>query len=75
MSDLKHLEFVVCIRNEGFEASLAKRKLYQVLPDSKAEKESLIRVVDETGDDYLYPSGLFAPVAVPEDTVAALSTN
>ena len=56
--------FAVCVRNEGFEASLAVRKLYRVLPDHQAEGQSLIRVVDETGEDYLYPAELFAAVDV-----------
>jgi len=56
--------FVVCVRNEGFEASLAVRKLYRFLADEEAEAQSLIRVVDETGEDYLYPAELFAAVDV-----------
>ena len=56
--------FVVCVRNEGFEASLAVRKLYRFLADEEAEAQSLIRVVDETGEDYLDPAELFAAVDV-----------
>ena len=67
--------FVICVRNEGFEASLAVRKLYRFLPDQEAEAQSLIRVVDETGEDYLYPAELFAAVDVPADTAAALSAG
>ena len=67
--------FVICVRNEGFEASLAVRKLYRLLPDLEAEAQSLIRVVDETGEDYLYPAELFAAVDVPADTAAALSAG
>ena len=67
--------FVICVRNEGFEASLVVRKLYRVLPDQQAEGQSLIRVVDETGEDYLYPAELFAAVDVPADTAAALSAS
>ena len=65
--------FVVCVRNEGFEASLEVRKLYRVIPDPKAE--SLIRVVDESGEDYLYPEDLFASVEVNQETAAGLSTR
>jgi len=68
-------EFVVCVRNEGFEASLSVRKLYRVLPDTEAETQSLIRVVDETGEDYLYPEELFAPVEVTKDTASALAAG
>ncbi|MGB5174448.1 MAG: hypothetical protein WBQ30_06870 [Thermoanaerobaculia bacterium] len=67
--------YVVCVRNEGFEASLAVRKLYRFLADEEAEAQSLIRVVDETGEDYLYPAELFAAVDVPADTAAALSAS
>ena len=67
--------FVVCVRNEGFEASLAVRKLYRFLADEEAEAQSLIRVVDETGEDYLYPAELFAAVDVSADTAAALSAG
>ncbi|MGB5661221.1 MAG: hypothetical protein WBO54_17250 [Thermoanaerobaculia bacterium] len=67
--------FVICVRNEGFEASLAVRKLYRFLADEEAEAQSLIRVVDETGEDYLYPAELFAAVDVPADTAAALSAS
>ena len=67
--------FVVCVRNEGFEASMAVRKLYRVVPDQKAENQSLIRVVDESGEDYLYPVELFAAVAVPAEVAEALSSG
>jgi hypothetical protein len=69
------LDFFVCVRNEGFEASLAVRKLYRVLPDDEAASRSLLRVVDETGEDYLYPSGLFATVAVPAEAAEALAAG
>ena len=75
MSSGTGTEFVVCVRNEGFEASLSVRKLYRVVSDRKAESQSLIRVVDETGEDYLYPVELFAPVAVPNETAEALSVG
>ena len=54
----KHL--VVCVDNEGYPASLEKRKIYLALRDPAAEKHGLIRVVDESGDDYLYPKHSFA---------------
>ena len=67
--------FVVCVRNEGFEASLEVRKLYRVLPDSKANAQSLLRVVDESGEDYLYPEDLFASVEVTQETAAEFSAR
>ncbi len=58
----KRKQFAVCIRNEGYEVSLEPRKIYEVLPDAGAAKHSQIRVVDESGDDYLYPEDFFAPI-------------
>ena len=57
--------FAVCVRNDGYEASLERNKLYVVLPDSDAEREGDVRVVDESGEDYLYPISFFAPIKVP----------
>jgi hypothetical protein len=58
--------FVICIENEGFEVSLEKRKVYRQLSDNPTTDESLIRVIDESGEDYLYPSDLFVPIIVPK---------
>jgi hypothetical protein len=52
-------QLVVCINNEGYEASLEKRKIYLALRDVAAEKHGLLRIVDESGDDYLYPKVFF----------------
>lgn len=68
-------EFVLCLRNEGYEVSLERRKLYQVVPDDDAARHRQIRVIDESGDDYLYPANYFArielPLAVRKAVVAA----
>src|SRR5437867_11695754 len=56
--------FALCVENGGLE-DLEVRKLYQVLPDREAAREGYIRVVDESGEDYIYPSDLFVPVALP----------
>jgi hypothetical protein len=58
--------FVVCVKNEGYEASLERNKLYVVLHDTDAEREGDVRVVDESGDDYLYPAAWFVPLDVPK---------
>ncbi len=50
---------VLCIDNSGYAASLEPRKLYQALPDSQAKARKQIRVIDESGEDYLYPAALF----------------
>jgi hypothetical protein len=59
----KHL--VVCVKNEGYSTSLERRKLYVALDDAVAEKHGLMRIVDESGDDYLYPKSFFRPIALP----------
>ena len=58
--------FVVCLKNKGYEVSLERRKIYQVLPDAEAAKRRQVRVVDESGEDYLYPQSFFAPIELPQ---------
>jgi len=67
MRSTKIREFAVCLRNAGFEASLERRKLYPIIDDGEAEKEGLIRVIDESGEDYLYPSQLFQRLTLPNE--------
>ena len=54
--------FVVCVRNEGYPASLELRKIYQSLPDSEAGRHGQIRIIDESGEDYLYPARFFSEI-------------
>ena len=68
-------KFVVCVRNDGFEASLAVRKLYRTLPDQEAGRRSLLRIVDESGEDYLYPADLFAAVTVTAEAAEELAAS
>jgi hypothetical protein len=58
-------DLVLCIKNTGFEASLERRKLYRVVPDKKTRSAELIRVIDESGDSYLYPHEFFASIKLP----------
>ena len=58
-------KFVICTRNTGYEVSLELRKLYLVIPDPGANSHGQIRVVDESGEDYLYPSSFFVPIDLP----------
>ena len=60
--------FMICVDNRGYESSLEARKLYEVLTDRTAEKHHQIRVIDESGEDYLYPESFFAPVRLPHIT-------
>ena len=66
--------FVVCVRNKGYAASLEMRKIYVALPDAVALAHGQIRVVDESGEDYLYPRRLFLPITLPESVRNAMST-
>jgi hypothetical protein len=59
-------QFFVCVDNDGYAASLEKRKIYVALRDTDAEKHDLLRIVDESGDDYLYPKVFFRPLALPQ---------
>lgn len=65
-------EFVVCIRNEGYPASLEMHKIYRVVPDEDAAEDGDIRIVDESGEDYLYPSSFFLPIQAPAAVKKAL---
>ncbi|HBB18562.1 MAG: hypothetical protein A3J94_12775 [Syntrophus sp. RIFOXYC2_FULL_54_9] len=64
---MKH-KFLICVENEGYEASLETRKLYETLPDKEAELHNQVRIIDESGEDYLYPSNFFAPVRLSMQT-------
>jgi hypothetical protein len=61
--------YVVCIDNTGYPAALERRKIYQVLPDPQAATHHLTRVIDESGEDYLYPASYFAPVTLSRTIV------
>ena len=68
--------FAVCVRNDDYPASLELRKLYPVLEDAFATEHGLIRVIDESGEDYLYPGEFFVRVALPssiEKTLAKIA--
>jgi hypothetical protein len=66
MAKTQAKQFVVCIDNEGYAASLEKRKIYIALRDAGAEKHGLLRVVDESGEGYLYPKTSFRSIALPQ---------
>jgi hypothetical protein len=57
---------VVCLKNDGYAVSLERRKLYVALPDAQAAKHGQLRVVDESGEDYLYPQEFFVAVELPQ---------
>jgi hypothetical protein len=59
-------KFAVCLKNTGYEASLEPRKIYEVVPDQEAERHRQLRVIDESGEDYLYPQSFFAAIELPQ---------
>ena len=67
--------FVVCLVNRGYPASLVVRRLYPVVPDAVGEKHDMIRIVDESGEDYLYPKKMFAAVALAKTVEKRLATS
>jgi hypothetical protein len=74
MSEKRKLSrrYAVCITNKGNEASLERNKLYVVLPDRQGQADGLVRVIDEDGEDYLYPAAWFVAVEVPKAVQASL---
>ena len=65
MANTQRKQLVVCVDNNGYPASLERRKIYVALRDTDAEKHGLIRIIDESGQDYLYPKPFFRPIALP----------
>jgi len=59
-------QFAICIQNGEYAGTLELRKVYEVLPDAIAADRNYVRVIDESGEDYLYPRSWFVPVSVPE---------
>ena len=66
MANSQAKQLVVCVNNAGYAASLERRKIYLALRDPEAEKHGLVRVVDESGEDYLYPKTFFRSIALPQ---------
>ncbi|MBI4743486.1 MAG: hypothetical protein HY776_01455 [Actinobacteria bacterium] len=66
--------FALCIENKDCE-DLEKRKVYQVLPDTRAKKEGYLRIIDESGEDYLYPESYFVIVKLSSEAQEALRTT
>ena len=66
------MKYVVCVKNEDYPASLEVGKIYRTLPDVAA-KHSLIRILDESGEDYLYPDAFFLPIKLTAEIEEALS--
>ncbi len=67
--------FAICVDNSEYPASLELHKIYRVLPDEDAEKERDLRIIDESGEDYLFPADYFVLVELPRGTVRALNKS
>ncbi len=69
-------QFVICIKNDDYPTSLELRKIYQVVPDTHTAKHQYIRIIDESGEDYLYPADYFIPIELPKavEKVFSLAT-
>ncbi|MEA3359602.1 MAG: hypothetical protein U9R17_09405 [Thermodesulfobacteriota bacterium] len=74
MQESKHNlpEFVVCVNNSDYPASLELHKIYRAVVDKVAAEEGDIRIIDESGEDYLYPSSYFVPIKVPQTVEESL---
>ena len=65
-------QFAICVKNEEYPASLQLWKVYRVLPDDKGTRHNMVRVVDESGEDYLFSASYFVPVVLPQAAESAL---
>ena len=72
--EIKKTLYVLCIENKDCD-DLEKRKIYQIIPDDDAKQEGYLRVVDESGEDYLYPESYFIPIQLPRAAQEALSIS
>lgn len=69
----KKRRYVLCVNNEGYAASLEARKIYLAIADSKAEKRGFLRIIDESGEDYLFAADRFVDIDVPKQASAAFA--
>ncbi len=68
-------QFVLCIHNDDYRASLEQWKIYEVVPDSKAIQHKCIRVIDESGEDYVFPADLFETVQLTETAISVYNNS
>ncbi len=69
----KDSRYAMCVKNRGYPASLDVCKVYRVIADSSAARSRMVRVIDETGEDYLYPAAYFRFVELPRDVLSLFS--
>ena len=75
MVDSESAAFALCVRSTDYAASLEVRKIYRVVPDAEANKRSLLRVIDESGEDYLYPAEIFVPISLPKEAESVFAAG
>jgi len=68
-------KFLLCIKNDGYGASLELRKLYPRIPDKHAEAQDMVRITDESGEDYVYPAANFVSVSLSEKIMKAVAAS
>ena len=69
------LAYLLCINNDGYPASLEVRKVYRTVADADAAEHGLVRVIDESGEAYLYPEAYFVAIDVPKDAEACFAAS
>ena len=62
----KDPQYLLCVKNDAYPASLEVRKVYQALPDAMAAAKNFVRVIDESGEDYLFPAAYFVAIDLPQ---------
>ena len=67
--------YYICVKNDGYAASLQVRTVYPGVSDPEAESHRMLRIVDESGEDYLFPASFFVPIEVPEAAVPAFAES
>ena len=73
MSAETEIFYVLCIDDGGYPESLEVRKVYVALKDKRAQRQQYVRVIDETGEDYLYPATLFVPIEIPQEATQVMA--
>jgi hypothetical protein len=66
---------LICVNNEGFPASLEVRKVYEALPDPAGTARGFVRIIDESGEDYLYPADRFVAVDLPQEAAGVFASS
>ena len=67
--------FAICVDNSEYPASLELHKIYRVLPDKDAQADGDMRIIDESGEDYLFPADYFIPIELPQPIIQALNQS